>query len=418
MEILKEIWSTARHNKLRTCLTGFAVAWGIFMIVFLLGAGNGLINANQLQMQRFLASSVEVSGRWTSKAFRGYKEGRKITLNENDIAITSNTFPDYVEDVGGRVSQEGVTVTYGEKYLTTQNLLGVSPNEAEINKRVIKKGRFINQRDLNEKRKTAVLSEQQAKELAGNAGRLLGKHINIDNIAYVVVGVTQDEEMEQNNNIFTPYTTLKTLYNKGDEAENILFKIRHLDTEEANVRFEEVYRARINIAHNAAPDDPYSIGIWNRKAENLQMDTGMDIIRKALWIVGLFTLLSGIVGVSNIMLITVKERTHEFGIRKAIGAKPWHILRMIIIESIIITTFFGYIGVVCGLAANEYMDATAGQMVIDTGLFKMRTFVNPTVGLDVCLQTLIVMIVAGTLAGIMPAWRAARIRPIEALRYE
>ena len=418
MEILKEIWSTARHNKLRTCLTGFAVAWGIFMIVFLLGAGNGLINANQLQMKRFLASSVEVSGRWTSKAFRGYKEGRKITLNENDIAITSNTFPDYVEDVGGRVSQEGVTVTYGEKYLTTQNLLGVSPNEAEINKRVIKKGRFINQRDLNEKRKTAVLSEQQAKELAGNAGRLLGKHINIDNIAYVVVGVTQDEEMEQNNNIFTPYTTLKTLYNKGDEAGNILFKIRHLDTEEANVRFEEVYRARINIAHNAAPDDPYSIGIWNRKAENLQMDTGMDIIRKALWIVGLFTLLSGIVGVSNIMLITVKERTHEFGIRKAIGAKPWHILRMIIIESIIITTFFGYIGVVCGLAANEYMDATAGQMVIDTGLFKMRTFVNPTVGLDVCLQTLIVMIVAGTLAGIMPAWRAARIRPIEALRYE
>lgn len=418
MEILKEIWSTARHNKLRTCLTGFAVAWGIFMIVFLLGAGNGLINANQLQMQRFLASSVEVSGRWTSKAFRGYKEGRKITLNENDIAITSNTFPDYVEDVGGRVSQEGVTVTYGEKYLTTQNLLGVSPNEAEINKRVIKKGRFINQRDLNEKRKTAVLSEQQAKELAGNAGRLLGKQINIDNIAYVVVGVTQDEEMEQNNNIFTPYTTLKTLYNKGDEAGNILFKIRHLDTEEANVRFEEVYRARINIAHNAAPDDPYSIGIWNRKAENLQMDTGMDIIRKALWIVGLFTLLSGIVGVSNIMLITVKERTHEFGIRKAIGAKPWHILRMIIIESIIITTFFGYIGVVCGLAANEYMDATAGQMVIDTGLFKMRTFVNPTVGLDVCLQTLIVMIVAGTLAGIMPAWRAARIRPIEALRYE
>lgn len=418
MEILKEIWSTARHNKLRTCLTGFAVAWGIFMIVFLLGAGNGLINANQLQMKRFLASSVEVSGRWTSKAFRGYKEGRKITLNENDIAITSNTFPDYVEDVGGRVSQDGVTVTYGEKYLTTQNLLGVSPNEAEINKRVIKKGRFINQRDLNEKRKTAVLSEQQAKELAGNAGRLLGKHINIDNIAYVVVGVTQDEEMEQNNNIFTPYTTLKTLYNKGDEAGNILFKIRHLDTEEANVRFEEVYRARINIAHNAAPDDPYSIGIWNRKAENLQMDTGMDIIRKALWIVGLFTLLSGIVGVSNIMLITVKERTHEFGIRKAIGAKPWHILRMIIIESIIITTFFGYIGVVCGLAANEYMDATAGQMVIDTGLFKMRTFVNPTVGLDVCLQTLIVMIVAGTLAGIMPAWRAARIRPIEALRYE
>ena len=144
----------------------------------------------------------------------------------------------------------------------------------------------------------------------------------------------------------------------------------------------------------------------------------MSILRTALWVIGLLTLLSGVVGVSNIMLITVKERTHEFGIRKAIGAKPWNILRLIITESIIITTFFGYVGMLLGIAANEYMDATIGHMQVDAGLFKATMFVNPTVGLDVCIEATLVMIIAGTLAGLIPAWKAARIRPIEALRAE
>ena len=158
--------------------------------------------------------------------------------------------------------------------------------------------------------------------------------------------------------------------------------------------------------------------LWNRYSDNLQMQTGIGIIRTALWIVGLFTLLSGIVGVSNIMLITVKERTHEFGIRKAIGAKPWSILKLIIVESVIITTFFGYIGMVLGVMANEYMDATLGHDTIDTGLFKATMFVNPTVGIDVCIEATMVMVVAGTIAGLIPAFKASRIRPIEALRAE
>ncbi len=150
----------------------------------------------------------------------------------------------------------------------------------------------------------------------------------------------------------------------------------------------------------------------------MQMNTAIDIIRTALWIVGIFTLLSGIVGVSNIMLITVKERTREFGIRKAIGAKPWAILKLIIIESVIITTFFGYVGMILGIAANEYMDATIGHMQVDAGVFKAMMFVNPTVGLDVCIEATLVMVIAGTLAGLIPAKKAAKIRPIEALRAE
>ena len=158
--------------------------------------------------------------------------------------------------------------------------------------------------------------------------------------------------------------------------------------------------------------------MWNRFTQNLQMEQGIGIIRTALWIIGLFTLLSGIVGVSNIMLITVKERTHEFGIRKAIGARPWSILRLIIVESVIITTIFGYLGMLFGIFANEYMDATIGHETIDTGLFRATMFLDPTVGLDVCIEATLVMIIAGTIAGLIPAYKASRIRPIEALRAE
>lgn len=148
------------------------------------------------------------------------------------------------------------------------------------------------------------------------------------------------------------------------------------------------------------------------------MNTGINIIRTALWIIGLLTLLSGIVGVSNIMLITVKERTREFGIRKAIGAKPLSILKLIITESVIITTLFGYIGMLAGILANEWMNITMGQKSENTGIFDMQIFINPTVGLDVCINATLVIIIAGTIAGIIPAWKAARIRPIEALRGE
>ena len=217
---------------------------------------------------------------------------------------------------------------------------------------------------------------------------------------------------------YSPFTTVRTIYGRGDKADNIIFSFKGLKTEQDNEAFEKRYRARINANHSAAPDDENAIWIWNRFTQAMQMNTGLGIIRTALWIIGIFTLLSGIVGVSNIMLITVKERTREFGIRKAIGAKPRSILRLIIIESIIITTFFGYIGMVLGVAVNQYMDVTSGNMQVDTGPCKAAMFVNPTVGLNVCIEATVVMVLAGTIAGFIPARKAARIRPIEALRAE
>lgn len=417
-ELIKEIWSTSKRNKLRTSLTGFAVAWGIFMLIFLLGAGNGLINAQLQQSTRFLANSMRVFPGETSKAYKGLKEGRSIMLNDKDILISNKTYGQYVDDVGGRLEQYNVNINYGDNYVASQSLVGVAPTHPKIDKTELIAGRFINEIDMKEQRKNVVLSRSQAKELCKDYRSLVGKNVKISNLNFQVVGIYKDDESRNNTEAFIAYSTIKTIYAKGDDAGSLEFTIKNLKTKEDNEQFEKNYRASINNNHQAAPDDERTIWLWNRYMDNIQMNQGIAIMQTALWIVGLFTLLSGIVGVSNIMLITVKERTREFGVRKAIGAKPWSILKLIITESIIITSFFGYIGMVCGVAANEIMDATIGHTTVDTGLFKAAMFVNPTVGIGTCIGATITIVIAGTIAGLIPAIKAARIRPIEALRAE
>ena len=417
-ELIKEIWSTSKRNKLRTSLTGFAVAWGIFMLIFLLGAGNGLINAQLQQSTRFLANSMRVFPGETSKAYKGLKEGRSITLNDRDILISNQTYGQYVDDVGGRLEQYNVNINYGDNYVASQSLVGVAPTHPKIDKTELIAGRFINEIDMKEQRKNVVLSRSQAKELCKDYRSLVGKNVKISNLNFQVVGIYKDDESRNNTEAFIAYSTVKIIYAKGDDAGSLEFTIKNLKTQEDNEKFEKNYRASINNNHQAAPDDDRTIWLWNRYMDNIQMNQGIAIMQTALWIVGLFTLLSGIVGVSNIMLITVKERTREFGVRKAIGAKPWSILKLIITESIIITSFFGYIGMVCGVAANEIMDATIGHTTVDTGLFKAAMFVNPTVGIGTCIGATIAIVIAGTIAGLIPAIKAARIRPIEALRAE
>lgn len=417
-ELIKEIWSTSKRNKLRTSLTGFAVAWGIFMLIFLLGAGNGLINAQLQQSTRFLANSMRVFPGETSKAYKGLKEGRSITLNDKDILISNKTYGQYVDDVGGRLEQNNLNINYGDNYVASQSLVGVAPTHPKIDKTELIAGRFINEIDMKEQRKNVVLSRSQAKELSKDYRSLVGKNVKISNLNFQVVGIYKDDESRNNTEAFIAYSTVKIIYAKGDDAGSLEFTIKNLKTREDNKQFEKNYRASINNNHQAAPDDERTIWLWNRYMDNIQMNQGIAIMQTALWIVGLFTLLSGIVGVSNIMLITVKERTREFGVRKAIGAKPWSILKLIITESIIITSFFGYIGMVCGVAANEIMDATIGHTTVDTGLFKAAMFVNPTVGIGTCIGATITIVIAGTIAGVIPAIKAARIRPIEALRAE
>jgi putative ABC transport system permease protein len=407
---LNEIWQTARRNKLRTALTGFAVAWGIFMLIVLLGAGNGLINANLKQTDRFLSSSMVVFGSETSMPYQGMKEGRWIHLRERDIDITDEEFKTVIDEVGAQYFTSGL-ISNGQQYLSSQ-IAGVYPNHIKIDKVEMMEGRFINNIDIQQKRKVLVISNKQAKELKTH----IGQFVKVGNFAFQIVGIYKEQENGRAN-MFSSYSAIKSIYGaRTDDAGRIEFTFHGLKSMAENDAFEKDYRQRLNLAHQVHPEDESAIYLWNRYTQNMQMQDGISIIRTALWIVGLFTLLSGIVGVSNIMLITVKERTHEFGIRKAIGAKPWSILKLIIVESVIITTIFGYIGMILGIAANEYMDATIGHTKVDAGLFKATMFLDPTVGLDVCFEATMVMIIAGTIAGLIPALKASRIRPIEALR--
>ena len=418
--LFQEVWESVRRNKLRTALTGFAVAWGLFMLIVLLGIGNGLRHSTEANMGDISVNVMEVWGGRTSVPYDGLQEGRRIRIDETDVRITAGPdFADVIDEVAPTISQSGIRVSYGKRSLAT-TLEGVTPEFSAMNKIQILEGRFLNEKDMAGKRKVAVVSSRDAENLLDGStdyAQLVGRRVRTDSgISLLVVGVFKVDRSSMGASFYVPYATLRGIYAKGQYVDDITFTFHGLASEEENEAFENRYRAILNTRHRADPTDVTAVRVFNRFRQSLMMDKGMNLLNVGLWIIGLFTLLSGIVGVSNIMLITVKERTHEFGIRKAIGAKPWSILKLIIIESVIITTFFGYIGMVLGVAANEYMDATIGHEVVDTGLFQATMFLDPTVGLDVCFEATMVMIIAGTIAGLIPAYKASRIRPIEALR--
>ncbi len=416
IDIIQEIFATIKRNKLRTALTGFAVAWGIFMLIVLLGAGNGLLNAFERESGSMAMNSIQIWPGRTSKPFKGLKEGRNIKLTEKELELTRN-MKENVTSASAILSQSGVNLSYGQDHLSLQ-LTGAMPNYAQTNGISMKEGRFINQLDIKEMRKVIILHEKTVEMLFGNIdpAKVIGKHVNASGIAYQVVGVYKTNMQEFSPAAYLPYTTLRLVYNKGDGVGSIVFLTEGITDMNSSEAFEQKYRSAIGGVKQFSADDRSAIWVWNRFKQYLQQQTASSILRTAIWIIGIFTLLSGIVGVSNIMLITVKERTHEFGIRKALGAKPSSILRLIIAESIAITTFFGYIGLTAGIAATEYMSYIAGSQVVDLGVGSATVFVDPTVDFHIAVQATLTLIVAGTLAGFFPARKAVMIRPIEALR--
>lgn len=416
IDLWQEIWATLRQNKLRTALTGFAVAWGIFILIVLLGAGNGLMNAQNKQTASLAMNSVMVGGGWTQKPHDGLSRGRHIRLNNGDLALTAG-MKQYVGQAGAIVSQNGVNVSFGKEYIST-SLTGVHPIYLEIEKPEVTKGRFINELDQQEMRKVAVINERSARVLFRHGTEPIGQMLNMNGVMFRVVGIYKDKGNQSGQDVYIPFSTLQTIYNKGDKLNNLIFTIKNLETDQENEAFEAKYRATIGAHQRFAPDDYGAIWIWNRFRQIMQINQGSSYLRTAIWIIGLFTLLSGVVGVSNIMLITVKERTREFGIRKAIGARPLSILRLVITESIIITAFFGYVGMVAGIGVTEYLNVMMGTQEVDMGIQKATMFVNPTVDIGVAINATLTLIVAGTLAGLFPALKAVRTRPIEALRAE
>lgn len=415
IDIIQEIYGTIKRNKLRTTLTGFAVAWGIFILIVLLGAGNGILNAFEQQSGNMAMNSFQIWPGQTSIPYQGMKEGRNIKLTEKELELTRQ-MTDHVTHASAILQQGGVNLSYKQDHLSLQ-LTGVMPNYPETNGLQLKKGRFINQLDMKQKRKVIVLHEKTTEMLFGDKqSEAIGKHINASGIAYQVVGIYTTPMEEFSPTAYLPYTTLQLIYNKGDGIGSLVFLTKDITDLPSSEAFEKDYRTVISKAKQFDAEDRSAIWVWNRFSQYLQQQTASDLLRTSIWVIGIFTLLSGIVGVSNIMLITVKERTHEFGIRKALGAKPHSILTLIIAESITITTLFGYIGMIAGIAWTEYMNKVAGEQVMDIGIASATVFVNPTVDLHIAIQATLTLIAAGTLAGFFPARKAVMIRPIEALK--
>lgn len=417
----REIWSTIKKNKLRTFLTGFSVAWGIFMLIVMLGAGNGLRNGIAYNFRNMATNSVEVWTRYTTKPWKGIQENRSLHFKNEDLTDLKRDFPEV--NLISPTLYHNDTITYNREYLTGQTM-GVSADFNQIRYIQIepKNGRFINEQDLREKRKVIVLSPRMAEVLFREESPL-GKYVRCGNSMFQVVGVYTEDNKSNNSPAYIPFTVSQLLYNKGYGFGNLIFSVEGIVTEEENDAFEEQFRVWMARRHQFDPTDKNAIGMWSMGSEFRMWNTMMNAITLFIWIIGIGTLMAGIVGVSNIMLITVKERTKEFGIRKALGAKPASILGLVITESILVTAVFGYVGMIGGIGLTEVINsamqtAQSAQQAGENMGEDLSIFRNPTVDLGIALSANLLIIVAGVLAGYFPARKAISVTAIEAMRTE
>lgn len=414
IDIFQEIWDSLKHNKLRTFLTGFAVAWGIFMLIVLLGSGNGIVHAFSQNSEGLPTNVVQIYGGFTSKPYDGLQAGRSIEFDISDLKALEEAFPDRVISAEASVSTSG-TLSAGSEYVSS-SLQGVYPGYGETQGIKMKTGRFLKYADELNTDKVMVISSKTADILFPGRPNPAGNYVQVGNVSYQIIGVYVTDEMRGSDECYIPFSTLRLIYGKTGDIGSLLLRTQNMKTEADGERFEKDLRRVLGQLHRFDSSDDRAVWIMNRYMQMSDMNKAKDILNTALWVIGIFTLLSGIVGVSNIMLITVKERTREFGIRKALGARPSSILKLVITESVLITAVFGYIGMALGVAFTEYMNVTAGNKTVDFGVGKAVIFLNPTVDISVAIQATLTLIIAGTLAGFFPAWKAARVKPIEALR--
>ena len=403
LDLFREIYQTLRNNKLRTFLTGFAVAWGIFMLIILLGMAYGVQKNFQNSRGNKGTNVVNVYNGRTSKAFAGYKEGRRIQLKDKDTDILESENKNHVEDVTAWIQGGSSIISTPHDYISS-HYMGVFPKYIEISGNEMQAGRFINDADMQNQRKVMVLTRKNANILFEDTTKVVGQKVTMNNISFTVIGVYDPEWGEDT---YIPFTTAKMLAGGSDNVDNLTVSVKNLKTIEDGKMMEDEIFNTLGAVHSFDPTDKSSLWIWNRFTQYLNAQQGLDILQIVIWLIGILTMLSGIVGVSNIMFVSVKERTHEIGIRRAIGAKPRHILTQILTESIAITTLFGYFGIFFGIIVLEGIAA-----------LHLEGIGNPTIDIKIAIYVTLVLIFAGSLAGLFPALRALKIKPVEALRDE
>jgi len=405
----QEIYSTIRKNKLRTFLTGFAVAWGIFMLIILLGSGKGLENGVYEQFRGGANNGIWISSGMTSKEFKGLQAGRMIRFTNEDYSTLKATVSDH-EYMSSRMFL-GNTITSYKNEFGSFYLSPCHPDYGYIKEVVMVQGRFLNNLDIKEFRKVAVIGEKVKDDLfKGTDTIAIGSYININGVLFKVVGVFHDfgrDDSEQRR-IYIPISTAQRVFSGQNVISQISFTTGDASVEEVDLMVDQT-RNLMARRHTFDIADDRAVFIWN-KSEDFRRFQGLFLgIRLFIWVVGIGTIIAGIVGVSNIMMISVKERTKEIGVRKALGATPFSVIALILREAIVITGFAGYVGLVLGIGVLE---------LISRNLPEIEFFRSPEANFNIAVGATFLLIIAGTLAGLFPARKAARIKPIEALRDE
>lgn len=404
----QEIFSTIKKNKLRTILTGFSVAWGIFMLVVLLGSGVGLENGIKKDFEGDAVNSIWIYQGQTSVPFQGMKVGRNIQFTNEDYDRTQQLLNEQGENFSGRagISGSGI-ISYRNQYGTFE-AIPVHPGTKQLEEVTILEGRFINNWDISDKNKIVIISSIVKQELFKEA-KALGEFIKVNGVPFQVVGIFKDKNDRDNRRVYLPISTAQMVFNGGNKLYNIAFTTKEMNVEESQ-KTEEVIRTAFAAKHKFNKDDKRAIWVRNNVQEYQRMQSLFTGIRMFIWIIGIGTIIAGIVGVSNIMIIVVKERTKEIGIRKAIGATPYSIIGLVLLESILIMSFAGYIGLTMGVGLLELL---APQFSSPDSYF-----LNPSADFGIAVRATLLLVVSGAIAGLFPALRASKIKPVDALRDE
>lgn len=404
LDLAKEIWQTMRTNKLRTFLTGFSVSWGIFMLILLLSLANGMVKMSDEFMSANDPMRLTIYPNRTTFPYKGLKEGRRVQLNTKQFDPIENSNPDKISGVSGYNWING-QVSSQRDYLKTNYAQGVYPAYFTPSYEFIY-GRPFNQADIDELRKVVIINEPSAITLFGSADKAVGGDVKVNGYNCKVVGVYKHD---WDDVVFVPFTTVDALTGFTGDIDIVNVHMQDLGSVEESEQVVSGVRRTLAREAKFDPNDPAGVHISNRYANQESNETGNKILTYTMWVIGILTLISGIVGVSNIMFVSVRERTHEIGIRRAIGARPRHIIGQILLESVALTTVFGYVGIVIGTLVTE---------VVRRLMENSEVNLNPTVDLGIALEVTVTLIIAGAIAGLFPALRALKVKPVEALSEE
>jgi putative ABC transport system permease protein len=411
LERWQEIFDTIRKNKLRTFLTGLSVASGIFILVILLGFGQGMRNGIEHEFKQDASTSVWVWPGVTSKEYKGLNPGRRIQLVNENYNNADAMFKSDIEYGSSRIFVRGITVNYGKEALI-YGVQGVAADFQFIENASMLEGRFINYQDEISAGKVAIIGNKIKKDVFHEVETPIGEFIDISGIPFKVIGVFKEMEEREEERIYIPITTAQKAFNGGNRVNNMSFTLPPVDNFDQAVaqaiNFKNGLKEYLQQVHTIDPEDSSALEVWSAMEEAKRYYGLTNNIKLFFWFVGICTIIAGVVGVSNIMMIVVKERTREIGIRKALGAKPWSIIGMILHEAIFVTAISGFGGLIFSMALLELVGPN----------IEVDYVLNPSVNFNVAFSTVLVLIVAGTLAGFVPAYRAAKVKVIESLRDE